>query len=62
MSRLNEVSRDGPLPKLSSGRRQDRVSPYQLRDWLGHESIATTQAYVQLSRRGEKKLMEETSL
>jgi integrase/recombinase XerC len=38
------------------------VSPYQLMDWLGHKSIATTQLYVQLGRQDGHKVMEATSL
>jgi site-specific recombinase XerD len=38
------------------------VSPYQLMDWLGHKSIATTQLYVQLGKQDGHKVMEATSL
>ena len=39
------------------------VSIVQIRDWLGHSSIATTQIYLHTSRSAEaKKLMEGTSL
>lgn len=38
------------------------VSPFQLQQWLGHASVATTQIYVHLGRQGARKLMEATSL
>ena len=38
------------------------VSPYQLRDWLGHASLETTQIYVHLSKQNAQKAMEATSL
>ena len=38
------------------------VSPFQLRDYLGHASVATTQVYVHLAQKDAKKVMEATSL
>jgi site-specific recombinase XerD len=38
------------------------VSPFQLKEWLGHSSLATTQIYVHMGRGGAKKAMETTSL
>jgi integrase/recombinase XerC len=38
------------------------VSPFQLKEWLGHSSLATTQIYVHMGRGGAKKAMEATSL
>ncbi|MGI8551926.1 MAG: tyrosine-type recombinase/integrase [Dehalococcoidia bacterium] len=38
------------------------VSPYQLKEWLGHANLNTTQIYVHLSRQNAKKVMEGTSL
>ncbi len=38
------------------------VSPYQLRDWLGHASLETTQIYVHLGWQNARKAMEATSL
>ncbi len=38
------------------------VSPFQLRDYLGHASVATTQIYVHLAQKDAKKVMEATSL
>jgi site-specific recombinase XerC len=34
----------------------------QVQEWLGHESIATTQIYVHLSRQNSQKVMEQTRL
>ena len=38
------------------------VSPYQLQEWLGHTSLATTQIYVHIGRANARKVMEATSL
>jgi site-specific recombinase XerD len=38
------------------------VSPFQLKEWLGHSSVATTQIYVHMGREAGKKAMEATSL
>jgi site-specific recombinase XerD len=38
------------------------VSPYQLQEWLGHTSLATTQIYVHIGRTNARKAMEATSL
>jgi site-specific recombinase XerD len=38
------------------------VSPFQLKEWMGHSSIATTQIYVHMGQEGAKKAMEATSL
>ena len=39
-----------------------KVSPFQLRQWLGHRNLNTTQIYVHLSKEHGKKAMEATSL
>jgi site-specific recombinase XerD len=38
------------------------VSPFQLKEWLGHASLNTTQIYVHMARANAKKVMEATSL
>jgi site-specific recombinase XerD len=38
------------------------VSPFQLKEWLGHANLNTTQIYVHMSRQNAKKVMEATSL
>ena len=38
------------------------VSPYALREWLGHARLDTTQIYVHMARENTKKAMEATSL
>jgi len=38
------------------------VSPFQLKEWLGHENLNTTQIYVHLGKQNAKKIMEQTSL
>jgi integrase/recombinase XerD len=38
------------------------INAYQLQEWLGHASVATTQIYVTLSKANSRQLMEKTSL
>ena len=38
------------------------VTAFFLRDLMGHESIATTQLYVQLGTQDTRKVMEVTAL
>ncbi len=41
---------------------QKGVSAFQIKEWLGHSSVATTQIYVHLGQEESKKAMEATSL
>jgi site-specific recombinase XerD len=38
------------------------VSPYKLKDWLGHANLNTTQIYVHMAEDNTHRLMEQTSL
>ncbi len=38
------------------------VSPFQLKEWMGHSSISVTQLYVHLSKESARRAMEQTSL
>jgi site-specific recombinase XerD len=38
------------------------VSPFQLKEWLGHANLNTTQIYVHMAEQNDGKLMEATSL
>lgn len=38
------------------------INAYQLQEWLGHASVATTQIYVSLSKANSRQVMEKTSL
>jgi len=35
---------------------------FQLKEWLGHANLNTTQIYVHMGRQNAKKVMEATSL
>ncbi len=38
------------------------VTAFQLQQWLGHQSLSTTQIYVHMERKNARKVMEATSL
>jgi len=38
------------------------VSAFQLKEWLGHANLNTTQIYVHMARKNARKVMEATSL
>ena len=38
------------------------VSPFQLKEWLGHARLDTTSIYVHIAKQNAKKVMEATSL
>lgn len=41
---------------------KQKVSPFTLRQWLGHARLDTTQIYVHMAEADDKKVMEATSL
>ncbi|MGH2532380.1 MAG: tyrosine-type recombinase/integrase [Thermomicrobiales bacterium] len=47
---------------FASYKAQSGVSPYQLKEWMGHARLDTTAIYVHLARQSGKKVMEATSL
>ncbi len=47
---------------FATQKRERGVDVFQLRDYLGHASIATTQIYVHLNTKDAAKVMEATSL
>lgn len=47
---------------FASYKAQSGVSPFQLKEWLGHARLDTTSIYVHMARQNAKKLMEATSL
>ncbi len=47
---------------FATAKAEQGVSPFQIKEWLGHASLNTTQIYVHLSRKNAKKVMEATSL
>jgi site-specific recombinase XerD len=38
------------------------VSPFQLKEWLGHANLNTSQIYVHMGKQNARKVMEDTSL
>lgn len=47
---------------FASYKAQSGVSPFQLKEWLGHARLDTTSIYVHLAKQNAKKVMEATSL
>ncbi len=47
---------------FASYKAQQGVSPFQLKEWLGHARLDTTQIYVHLAKQDAGKVMEATSL
>lgn len=47
---------------FASHKARQGVSPFLLKDLLGHKNLATTQIYVHLGKQDAKKVMEATSL
>lgn len=46
----------------ASSKAQSGVSPFQLKEWLGHARLDTTSIYVHMAKQNAKKVMEATSL
>jgi site-specific recombinase XerD len=44
------------------GKAKNGVSPFKLKDWLGHANLNTTQIYVHMAEENPHRLMEQTSL
>jgi integrase len=47
---------------FGSYKAEQGVSPFQLKEWMGHSSIAVTQLYVHLGKESARRAMEQTSL
>ncbi len=47
---------------FGSYKAEQGVSPFQLKEWMGHSSISVTQLYVHMSRESARRAMEQTSL
>lgn len=47
---------------FASYKAQSGVSPFQLKEWLGHARLDTTSIYVHMSKQSAGKVMEATSL
>lgn len=47
---------------FASYKAQSGVSPFQLKEWLGHARLDTTSIYVHMAIQNAKKVMEATSL
>ncbi|MDP9469475.1 MAG: tyrosine-type recombinase/integrase [Chloroflexota bacterium] len=47
---------------FASAKAQSGVSPFQLKEWLGHARLDTTSIYVHMARQNAKKVMDATSL
>lgn len=47
---------------FASAKAQSGVSPFQLKEWLGHARLDTTSIYVHMAKQNARKVMEATSL
>ena len=50
------------LPPYATHKAKNGVSPFKLKDWLGHANLNTTQIYVHMAEENTHRLMEQTSL
>jgi len=47
---------------FGSYKAEQGVSPFQLKEWMGHSSISVTQLYVHMGKESNRRAMEQTSL
>jgi site-specific recombinase XerD len=47
---------------FGSYKAEQGVSPFQLKEWMGHSSISVTQLYVHMGKESARRAMEQTSL
>jgi integrase/recombinase XerC len=47
---------------FATAKAQQSISAYRLKEWLGHQSLETTQIYIHLSKQNAQREMEATSL
>jgi integrase/recombinase XerC len=47
---------------FGSYKAEQGVSPFQLKEWMGHSSISVTQLYVHMGKEHARRAMEQTSL
>src|SRR5687768_2641619 len=47
---------------FATAKAQQGISAYRLKEWLGHQSLETTQIYIHLSKQNAAREMEQTSL
>ena len=59
---LNYLSPHSLRHTFATYKAERGVSPYVLREWLGHARLDTTQIYVHMAKENTKKAMEATSL
>lgn len=47
---------------FATAKAQQGISAYRLKEWLGHQSLETTQIYIHLGKQNAQREMEQTSL
>ena len=47
---------------FGSYKAEQGVSPFQLKEWMGHSSISVTQLYVHMGKESARRAIEQTSL
>jgi len=47
---------------FGSYKAEQGISPFQLKEWMGHSSISVTQLYVHMGKESSRRAMEQTSL